>query len=337
MPANGKPFDDVFKTLLEKCRKLMIPVINEVFGTDYLMEENTLLLSNEFHYVSKDGDTVYRIADSCLKIRNKLYHIECQSNADSCIEIRMIEYDFLIALSNAEKKDSELVLNFPDSAVLYLRHNKNTPDFLTVRMLLQDGSTTSYSIPVVKVQNYSKNEIFDKQLLFFIPYYILKFEDKIETIAMDEAESKKFTAEYMDIYQRLKDLEKKNVIDVDYLYKLVELTGRLVDVVAGNAENLKSEVAIMGGEVLRLKSDEIFEAGISKGISQGLGQGISQGISQGEILKIISLIRKKLIKNKSIEVISEELEEESDYIKKIVEVIQENDSATDAEIYEKLK
>ena len=333
MPANGKPFDDVFKTLLEKCRKLIIPVINEVFGTDYLMEENTLLLSNEFHYVSKDGDTVYRIADSCLKIRNKLYHIECQSNADSSIEIRMIEYDFLIALSNAEKKDSELVLNFPDSAVLYLRHNKNTPDFLTVRMLLQDGSTTSYSIPVVKVQNYSKNEIFDKQLLFFIPYYILKFEDKIETIAMDEAESKKFTAEYMDIYQRLKDLEKKNVIDVDYLYKLVELTGRLVDVVAGNAENLKSEVAIMGGEVLRLKSDEIFEAGISKGISQGL----DQGVSQGEFLKIISQIRKKLMKHKSVEIISEELEEDADLVEKIVKVIQENNTATDTEVFKKIQ
>ena len=245
----------------------------------------------------------------------------------------MIEYDFLIALSNAEKKDSELVLNFPDSAVLYLRHNKNTPDFLTVRMLLQDGSTTSYSIPVVKVQNYSKNEIFDKQLLFFIPYYILKFEDKIETIAKDEAESKKFTAEYMDIYQRLKDLEKKNVIDVDYLYKLVELTGRLVDVVAGNAENLKSEVAIMGGEVLRLKSDEIFEAGISKGISQGL----DQGVSQGEFLKIISQIRKKLMKHKSVEIISEELEEDADLVEKIVKVIQENNTATDTEVFKKIQ
>ena len=29
----GTPFDDVFRTLLERCSKLIIPVINEVFKT----------------------------------------------------------------------------------------------------------------------------------------------------------------------------------------------------------------------------------------------------------------------------------------------------------------
>lgn len=39
--ANNTLFDDVFRTLLEKCTKLIIPVINEVFGTDYRMEEKS--------------------------------------------------------------------------------------------------------------------------------------------------------------------------------------------------------------------------------------------------------------------------------------------------------
>ena len=39
MANEGTPFDDVFKTLLEKCTDLIIPVLNEVFGTDYKMSE----------------------------------------------------------------------------------------------------------------------------------------------------------------------------------------------------------------------------------------------------------------------------------------------------------
>ena len=37
--VKGTPFDDTFRTLLERCRKLIIPVINEVFGTDYSVND----------------------------------------------------------------------------------------------------------------------------------------------------------------------------------------------------------------------------------------------------------------------------------------------------------
>ena len=33
--ANSTIFDDVFRTMLEKMPQLIIPLINEVFGTDY--------------------------------------------------------------------------------------------------------------------------------------------------------------------------------------------------------------------------------------------------------------------------------------------------------------
>ena len=33
--SNNTIFDDVFRTMLEKMPELVIPLINEVFGTDY--------------------------------------------------------------------------------------------------------------------------------------------------------------------------------------------------------------------------------------------------------------------------------------------------------------
>ena len=65
----GTPFDDVFRTLLEKCSKLIIPVINEVFMTDYSMEEDVILLSNEHFVLDANGKERKRITDSCKSIQ----------------------------------------------------------------------------------------------------------------------------------------------------------------------------------------------------------------------------------------------------------------------------
>lgn len=79
--ANNTLFDDVFRKLLEKCTKLIVLVINEVFGTDYAMEEKVELLSNEHFYLEGEKQVDRRITDSC--IRNNMYHIECQSSEDA--------------------------------------------------------------------------------------------------------------------------------------------------------------------------------------------------------------------------------------------------------------
>ena len=103
-----------------------------------------------------------------------MYHIECESNPKTGMEIRMIEYDFHIVLSKMERYEDKAVLRFPESAVLFLRHNANTPDKLTVKLVMADGSEVDYKVPIVKVQKYTKEEIFDKNLLFF--YTVLRDE-----------------------------------------------------------------------------------------------------------------------------------------------------------------
>lgn len=67
-------------------------------------------------------------------------------------------------------------------------------------------------------------------------------------------------------------------------------------------------------ELMKEELDESRQQGISQGISQGIPQGISQGISQGRQEQLLELIRKKIIKGKSIEEIAEELEETKETI-----------------------
>ena len=44
---DNTPYDDVFRTLLTDCTELMIPVVNEIFHTDYTGKETICLLQNE--------------------------------------------------------------------------------------------------------------------------------------------------------------------------------------------------------------------------------------------------------------------------------------------------
>ena len=67
-------FDDVFRTIAQKMPFLLIPLINEVFGTAYAEDQKFLQLRNE-HY-EKFGKIV---TDSIIQIEGHLYHIECQS------------------------------------------------------------------------------------------------------------------------------------------------------------------------------------------------------------------------------------------------------------------
>ena len=66
--------------------QLLIPLINEVFQTDYSEKEEFKQLRNE--HEEEFGKI---ITDSIILIRNKTYHIECQSVDDTTMAIRMVQ------------------------------------------------------------------------------------------------------------------------------------------------------------------------------------------------------------------------------------------------------
>ena len=50
------PYDDVFRTLLNDCSSLIIPLINEVFGERYTGKEKIVFSPNEHFMNRQDGD-----------------------------------------------------------------------------------------------------------------------------------------------------------------------------------------------------------------------------------------------------------------------------------------
>jgi len=266
------PFDDVFRTLLEKCSKLIIPVINEILHTDYTFKDEILVLANEQYFSDEEGNEMKKITDSYLKLRDNIYHIECQSTDDTYMEIRMMEYDFHIALDNVTINDGVRVVELPQSAVLVVKNDSNFPDYLTsiirVPRYNQNGTTfddVKYQVPTCKITNYTKDDIIKKNLIFLAPYYIIKFKKRLDEINNSKEQLDVLVAEYQDIYIKMAELSEQNELEDSYLHDIVSLTERLIDVVAKGKENIKREVNSMGGNVLKLDREILIEESEARG------------------------------------------------------------------------
>ncbi|MFR3768266.1 MAG: hypothetical protein ACLTWG_10735 [Blautia sp.] len=297
---NSTIFDDVFRTMLEKMPQLAIPLINEVFGTFY--PEDIEIIQKRNEHQTQNGRV---ITDSHLLIADRIYHIECQSTDDSTMVIRMIEYDFAISLENVQKENGRYRMYFPQSCVLYLRGIKKR-DTISVEIVMPNGDTVEYTVPVVQVQEFTCDDMLQKHLLFLLPYHVIKYEQE-KGLDTDSEKWKELLDEYAKIEKYLEKnfLEKGN----EKAYRdMVELIIRIADYVFRDKEKVKKGFGdVMGGKVLELESDKLIQRGIEQGLEQGLEKGIQQGIAMER--KNTELVRRK----------AEEAEEEIQRLKKLLE------------------
>ena len=289
-------FDDVFRTMLEKMPQLAVPLINEVFGTSY--PEDVKIIQKRNEHQTKKGRI---ITDSHLLIANRIYHIECQSTDDSTMVIRMIEYDFAISLEQVQKENGRYRMYFPQSCVLYLRGIKKR-DTISVELVMPNGDTVEYTVPVVQVQEFTCDDMLRKRLLFLLPYHVIKYEQE-KDLDTDREKWKEFLDECKKIESYLEEnfLEKGN----EKSYRdMIELIIRIADHVFRDNEKVRKGFGdVMGGKVLELESDKL----IQRGIEQGLEQGIEQGIAMER--KNTELVRRK----------AEEAEAEIQRLRKLLE------------------
>ncbi len=278
-------YDGAFRTILNDCRKLIIPVINEIFGESFTGEEEIQFFPNEHFIDQKDEADKERITDTNFTVLGKTqkkYHIECESSLpDGKITIRLFEYDAQIALDEGEVTEETLTVTFPNTAVLYLRSYKKTPDKMKY-VIITPGGTVQYDIPIMKVQTYSLDDLFEKRLLMLIPFYIFSHENNFPEYNSNEQKLKELKAEYRVILERLNTLERQSVIGAFDKRTIIELSGDVIREIAKKYDNVQKGVGdMMSGALIETEARTILNQGISQGISQGINQGIKQGISQG--------------------------------------------------------
>jgi len=272
------PYDDVFRTLLNDCSPLIIPVINEVFGEHYSGQEKIIFSPNEHFLNQQGGNEEERITDTSFKIEGKetkKYHLECQSSTDNSMLVRFFEYDTQIALDEGQINGNVLTVTLPHSAVLFLRHHASTPDTLKIKMVTP-GGTVEYDIQVMKSQRYTLKEIFEKNLLLLIPFYIFSHETRFEEYEKDKAKLRVLQEEYGQIKNKLEELLNQGVINEYTRCTIIDMSNKVLEHIAVKYNSVKEGVkAVMGGKVLEYEAKTIKKEGVKEGIEQGIEGTVS--------------------------------------------------------------
>ena len=172
-------------------------------------------------------------------------------------------------------------MTLPNSAVLFLRCDDATPDRMEIE-IITPGGTVGYPIPVMKSQKYSIDEIFEKGLLFLIPFYIFSHERRFKEYNGDKGKLGELQREYKDITDRIEQLLNAGVISEYTKCTIMDMANKVLVHIARKYENVREGVKqVMGGRVLDYEAKRIKNEGREEGRAEGREEGIVEGKAAG--------------------------------------------------------
>lgn len=271
---SSTPYDDTFRTLMNDCVGLLIPVINEVFGKHYSGHEKIVFHPNEHFINQQDGSELKRITDSSFSIisadnSEDKYIFECQSTNDDTMLIRIFEYITQEALDSSYLNHYQLTVTIPNAAVLFLRSNRNTPNNMNI-VINTPGGSVSFDVPVMKVKSYSLKQLFEKNLLFLLPFYIFNLENDFPEYDSNKKSLQKLIKIYSDFMDKLERAVDEGRISAYYRRTILDMSKKVLENIAAKYQNVRKGVNdIMGGQVLEHEGKIILNEGIAIGEKRG--------------------------------------------------------------------
>ena len=276
--SSSTPFDDVFKTETEKLSHFMIPIIEKMFNTKASLadREEISRLANEHHLIDEEQNTISKkYSDSCFKIGDKYYHIECQSTEDGSILFRLAEYNLRIALDHAvhNHTSNTVIIHLPNSGLINLRSPGDSSKVSQMNIVYKyTDQEILLPVPVMNITAYSAEDIYNDRLFFLIPFYAIRYEKRLIKISdSEDPEYDKIYSELKDYFDRLKDACEKGMISEDDTRKLAELSKIILKHISRNLNSNLSErmVNLLGGQVLELQEDRWLKKGREEGRLEG--------------------------------------------------------------------
>lgn len=138
------------------------------------------------------------------------------------------------------------------------------------------GGTVEYDIPVMKSQQYTLKEIFEKKLLFLISFNIFSHEARFEEYEKDKTKLEALQKEYEQIKNKLEELLNQGVISEYIKCTIIDMSSKVLEHIAIKYNAVREGVkAVMGGKVLEYEAKTIMREGIEQGIEQGIEGTVS--------------------------------------------------------------
>ena len=286
MPKKTPDYDNVFKTMKMKHKRLFVSVINDVFGKDYPLDVKVDVLPSEGYLTENetaDGskEIEEQISDFLIKIRDEVYLLECQSYDDGSMAVRIAEYAFIAARQSAVWDIGKATIPMPQFTVIYVKRTEKTPKATTITFTFPDGQSVDYKSDNVILEELTKEYIIEKRLFPYIPFYIARYEKDIVSgndIEAAVGDLMYFRNEIIRLHHEsgLSDLEMTD---------LIGFIKTIITHITNGNKNEERLVNIMGGVIIETESERLMREGMYQGKVQMIIElGQEDGLSDEAIL-----------------------------------------------------
>ena len=258
MQKKTPDYDNVFKTMKMKHKRLFVSVINDVFGRNYPTNAKVEVLPSEGYLTENetaDGgkEIKEQIADFLLRIEGEVYLLECQSYDDGSMAIRIAEYAFIVARQFATWDIGYATIPMPNFSIIYIKRTDKTPKTTTISFRFPDGQMVDYKSDNVILEDFTKEMIIEKKLFPYIPFYIARYEKEIAS----EGNIEKVVEELAYFKAEMVRLHLEGELSDDELIDMKGFVNTIITHITNGNKNEERLVNIMGGTVIETESDKI--------------------------------------------------------------------------------
>ncbi len=292
MQKKTPDYDNVFKTMKSKHKRLFISVINETFGKNYSMDAKIETLPSEGYLTESettDGskNIEEQISDFVIKIGNEIYLLECQSYDDGSMAIRIAEYAFIVARQFAVWDIGHATIPMPRFSVIYVKRTEKTPKITTITFTFPDGQEVNYESVNVILEEFTKEYIVEKRLFPYIPFYIARYENDI--ISENSIEN---AVEDLNYFRNeMVRLHKEGELTDDEIVDLMGFVNTIITHIANGNKNEERLVNIMGGTVIEMESEKLIRKGRLQGRLEGVQDSVLKLLRKGlSVLEVANLL-----------------------------------------------
>lgn len=282
MPKKTPDYDNVFKTMKMKHKRLFVSVINDVFGKDYPLDVKVDVLPSEGYLTENetaDGskEIEEQISDFLIKIRDEVYLLECQSYDDGSMAVRIAEYAFIAARQSAVWDIGKATIPMPKFTVIYVKRTEKTPKATTITFTFPDGQSVDYKSDNVILEELTREYIIEKKLFPYIPFYIARYEKDI--LSGDDIDAAVDDLEYFR--NEIIRLNNEGELSDGEMADLMGFVNTIITHITNGNKNEERLVNVMGGRIIETQTEIWMKQGEAKMIVE-LGQ--EDGLSDEVIL-----------------------------------------------------
>ena len=252
-------YDSTFKTLKVRHARLFISVINEAFQKSYPINSRVEILPSEGYFVNASKEEQKnaiekRESDFLLRIEDDYYLLECQTYDDDSMALRLAEYTFLAARGAASFDQAHVILPLPHFTVVYIKNTEKTPRTTTITYQYPDGTAYDYTTDNIFLSDLTREEIIEKQLYVYIPFYIARYEKELQT----ETNYRKAIEDLEFFRDHLMQLRKDSKLDDSEIFDIRTCVNQIVSHITDGNTIEKEMVSVMGGEIFELPSEKLI-------------------------------------------------------------------------------